>query len=322
MSLPQHSSGFAFGPFVSRSQTGVVARPLVRASSNPDFAAATRGSERRCSTPLQRSTSYLRIMPKKNTVEVMRVLVLGAPQVGKSALVNSYRAAVTNNLSWPAAPVGICGFCGTTTVEPFPNHPTEPTWLCIDTPGKFYDAGDEGLLRRLFTGVPWKTRLAGKDALRPEELENLSTVSENSAHQCILVIPATDIVEDNGRMSLFFFKPRYDLAPDAEGVVMYLTTLISSARFFLHDASPFLVITKMDLVGGAGNMAARRLITSLLSRCIPLNRLYFCASPADQSSYETKSIFVLDPETRKSLIQLHRDLFLTFRWRMAIKNGA
>jgi len=89
----------------------------------------------------------------------MNILIVGAPQVGKSLFINTYRAAVTNNVKWPAAPVGICGFYGTTSVEPFPNHPTEPTWLCIDTPGRFYEAEDEAVLEKLIEGMPWKTKL-------------------------------------------------------------------------------------------------------------------------------------------------------------------
>ncbi|RNF03234.1 GTP-binding protein [Trypanosoma rangeli] len=267
-------------------------------------------------------TVVSRLLQKQRLTETMRVLVIGAPQVGKSSLINSYRAAVTNNAKWPAAPVGICGFCGTTTIDPFPNHPTEPTWLCIDTPGRFYDAGSRRILKKLCSGVPWKTRLAGNDALSPEELEGLPTVSENSPHQCIVVVPATDLIQDNGWTSFLFFMSRYEAAPDAEGVVMNLQGLVSTLRPFLHDASPFVVISKMDLVGGAGNTTARRAIVSMLTRCIPVNRLYFCACPNDESSHEKKLLLRLDPDTRVSLIRLHEDLSLAFRWRRLLEEDA
>ncbi|RNF18937.1 GTP-binding protein [Trypanosoma conorhini] len=294
-----------------------------RTQSNPVFASALWAPDSACNASFHGSqASVRRLLPRQRLNETMRVLIIGAPQVGKSSLVNSYRAAVTNNVKWPAAPVGICGFCGTTTVDPFPNHPTEPTWLCIDTPGRFYDAGSRQLLKKLCSGVPWKTRLAGNDALTPEELEKLPSVSENSAHQCIVVVPATDLIQDNGWMSVLFFASRYEAAPDAEGVIMNLQGLVSTLRSFLHDASPFVVISKMDLVGGAGSATARRAITSMLTRCIPVNRLYFCASPNDESSHEKKRLLTLDPDTRVSLIRLHEDLSLAFRWRKSLEEDA
>ncbi|RNC41224.1 GTP-binding protein [Trypanosoma cruzi] len=295
---------------------------FARTQSNPLFAGASWEHDSARNASLQEIPVPRQLLPRQRQRETMRMLIIGAPQVGKSSLVNSYRAAVTNNTKWPAAPVGICGFCGTTTVDPFPNHPSEPTWLCIDTPGRFYDAGSQQLLQKLFLGVPWKTRLAGKDALRPEEIERLPVVSENSAHQCIVVVSAIDLIQDNGWMNVFFWKSRYESAPDADGVVMNLQGLISSVRSFLHDASPFVVISKMDLVGGAGNAAARRAISSMLARCIPLNRLYFCASPNDESSYETKHPRTVDLDTRVSLIRLHEDLSLAFRWRRTIEEDA
>ncbi|KEG14936.1 GTP-binding protein [Trypanosoma grayi] len=297
-------------------------RQFARTQSNPEIVSKSRRNSPARIAPPKGGNSFAMTLPERYNRETMRVLVLGAPQVGKSSLVNSYRAAVTNNMKWPAAPVGICGFCGTTTVDPFPNHPTEPTWLCIDTPGKYYDAEEQPLLERLFSGVPWKTRLAGKGALQPEEVEQLAIVPENGAHQCILVVPATDLVEDNGWSSVFQFKSRYAPAPDAEGVVMCLRNLVFLVRSLMYDASPFVVISKMDLVGGAGNTSTRRVISSLLNHCVPMNRLYFCACPDDQSSYETKSLLRLDRDTRESFLRLHEDLSLTFRWRKCIEGCA
>ncbi|KAH9601449.1 hypothetical protein LSM04_002030 [Trypanosoma melophagium] len=310
-------------------QDGNMARAVLpvngfaRTLSNGGFTSPSLHGDDFAHTTASRGSNSLRKMSVRNTIrETMHILILGAPQVGKSSLVNSYRAAVTSNTKWPAAPVGICGFCGTTTVDPFPNHPTEPTWLCIDTPGKLYDAEDQLLLERLFTGMPWKTRLAGKDALRSEQIERLPVVSDNKAHQCIIVVPATDLIEDNGWMSFFQLRPRYSPAPDAEGVLMYLRDLVCTVRPFLYDASPFVVVTKMDLVGGAGNSLSRNLISSLLSRCIPTNRLYFSASPDDHSTYESKSRHNIDCDTRESLLRLHEDISMTFRWRKSIEGSA
>ncbi|ORC91936.1 GTP-binding protein [Trypanosoma theileri] len=296
---------------------------FARTLSTGGFASSSLHADDGAHTTVSRGSNSLMKMSIGNTIgETMRILVIGAPQVGKSSLVNSYRAAVTSNTKWPAAPVGICGFCGTTTVDPFPNHPTEPTWLCIDTPGKLYDAKDQVLLERLFAGMPWKTRLAGKDALQLEQIERLPIVNENKAHQCIIVVPATDLIEDNGWMSVFQLKSRYSPAPDAEGVVMYLRNLVCTIRPFLYDASPFVVVTKMDLVGGAGNSLSRNLISSLLTQCIPINRLYFSASPDDHSTYGTKCRLVVDRDTRESLLRLHEDISMTFRWRKSIEGSA
>lgn len=249
----------------------------------------------------------------------MNLLVLGAPQVGKSLFINAYRSAVTNNTKWPSAPVGICGFYGTTSVDPFPNHPTEPTWLCIDTPGKFYDAEDEAVLEKLVEGMPWKTKLVGKKAMSLADIENLTPIGANRAHACIIVIPANDLIEDMGWSNLMRWRNRYEPASDAEGVVLYTKGLVSSLRALMNDAAPFVIITKMDKVGGAGNTAARQAITALVGQCAPSNHIFFVAFSEDRSSLAMRRQMDLDPATRQELLRLHENVCFAVQWTNRVK---
>lgn len=244
----------------------------------------------------------------------MNILVIGAPQVGKSLLINAYRAAVTGNDKWPSAPVGVCGFYGTTCVEPFPNHPTEPAWLCIDTPGRLYEGDAEVILEKLVDGMPWKTCLVGKKALTLSQVGDLIPIAANKAHQCIIVVPATDIIVDGGWSTLLQLKGRYGLADDAEGVVLYVKGLVASLRSLMEDACPFVVVTKMDKVGGCGNAGARQAVSALLSQCVPSNRIFFSACGDSQPASGLSRGLSLDPSTRESLVQLHESICFAVQW--------
>lgn len=255
------------------------------------------------------TTNVLKLRPTVN------ILVLGAPHVGKSLFINSYRAAVTNSTRWPTAPVGICGFYGTTTVEPFPNHPREPTWLCIDTPGRLYTTENEVLLERLVEGMPWKTRLLGPKALSLSQVEELVPIDANRADQCVVVVPATDLVEDNGWVSILLGRHRYSPAPQAASAVIYIKRLVSSLRGLMNDAPPYVVVSKMDKLGGADSPAACRAVSSLLGQCIPINRIFFSAFMEDLSSLSKGHTIELDSSTRNNLIQLHEAISQTVQWK-------
>jgi hypothetical protein len=242
------------------------------------------------------------------------ILVLGAPQVGKSLFINTYRAAVTNTTRWPAAPVGISGFYGTTTVEPFPNHPREPTWLCIDTPGRLYTAENEVLLEKLTEGVPWKTKLLGPKALTLSQVEDLTPIAANKAHQCVIVVPATDLIEDEGWMSALLWRHRYRPTDDVAARILYLKTLTSSLRALMNDASPFVVVTKMDKFGGAGSRGACAAITTVLRQCVPVNRIYFTAAVENRALLATGRAMVLESSTKQNLVRLHEDICLAVQW--------
>lgn len=249
-----------------------------------------------------------------DTHRTMNVLVLGAPQVGKSLFINAYRAAVTNTTRWPAAPVGISGFYGTTTLEPFPNHPREPTWLCIDTPGRLYTAENEVILEKLTEGMPWKTKLLGPKALTLSQVEDLATVAANRAHQCVIVVPATDLIEDEGWVSALFWRSRYRPTSDVAARVLYLKHLTSSLRALMDDVSPFVVVTKMDKFGGAGSRGACAAVTSVLSQCVPVNRIYFTAAVENRSFLATGRAMVLESSTKQNLVRLHEDICLAVQW--------
>ncbi|KAK7198392.1 hypothetical protein NESM_000798800 [Novymonas esmeraldas] len=252
------------------------------------------------------------VLDRYNT---MNILVLGGPQVGKSRFINAYRAAVTNSTRWPAAPVGISGFYGTTTVEPFPNHAREPTWLCIDTPGRLYTAEHEALLEKLTEGVPWKTRLLGPRALTLGEVEDLVPIAANKAHQCVLVVPATDLIEDEGWMSALAWRNRYRPAAGVAAIILYLKGLTSSLRALMNDASPFVVVSKMDHFGGAGCSGACSAIVSLLSQCVPVNRVYFTAAVENRALVAAGRSIVLESSTKHNLVRLHEDICLAVQWR-------
>lgn len=246
--------------------------------------------------------------------QTMNILVLGAPQVGKSLFINTYRAAVTNTTRWPAAPVGVSGFYGTTTVEPFPNHPREPTWLCIDTPGRLYNAENEVLLEKLTEGMPWKTKLLGPKALTLSQVEDLTPIAANKAHQCVIVIPATDLIEDEGWMSALLWRNRYRPTDDVAARILYIKTLTSTLRALMNDVSPFVVVTKMDKFGGAGSRGACAAVTAVLSQCVPVNRIYFTAAVENRALLATGRAMVLESSTKQNLVRLHEDICLAVQW--------
>lgn len=244
----------------------------------------------------------------------MNILVIGAPQVGKSLFINTYRAAVTNTTRWPAAPVGVSGFYGTTTVEPFPNNPREPTWLCIDTPGRLYNAENEVILEKLTEGMPWKTKLLGPKALTLSQVENLTPIAANKAHQCVIVVPATDLIEDEGWMSTLLWRNRYRPADDVAARILYIKSLTSTLRALMNDVSPFVVVTKMDKFGGAGNRGACAAVTCVLSQCVPVNRVYFTAAVENRALLATGRAMVLESSTKQNLVRLHEDICLAVQW--------
>ncbi|XQJ31443.1 hypothetical protein NXY56_007555 [Leishmania guyanensis] len=251
------------------------------------------------------------VSKKHNT---MNILVLGAPQVGKSLFINSYRAAITNTTRWPAAPVGISGFYGTTTVEPFPNHPQDPAWLCIDTPGSLYTEKDGILLQKLTEGMPWKTKLRGPNALTLSQIDDIPPIPANKAHQCIIVVPATALIEDNGWVNTLLWRNRYRSSDGAPDTVFYLKSLTSSLRALMNDASPFFVVTKMDKFGGAGSRAACAALISILSQCVPVNRVYFTAAVENRALFATDRTIVLERSTKRNLVRLHEDICLAVQW--------
>ncbi|TPP44769.1 hypothetical protein CGC21_8010 [Leishmania donovani] len=255
------------------------------------------------------------VLEKYNT---MNILVLGAPQVGKSLFINSYRAAITNTTRWPAAPVGISGFYGTTTVEPFPNHARQPTWLCIDTPGSLYTEKHAVILEKLTEGMPWKTKLKGPNALTLPQIKDISPIAANKAHQCIIVVPATDLIEDDGWVNTFLWRNRYRPADGVDDIVFYLKSLISSLRALMDDASPFVVVTKMDKVGGAGNSGACAALVSILGQCVPVNRVYFTAAVENRALLATGRTMVLESSTKQNLVRLHEDICLAVQWRSQV----
>lgn len=245
----------------------------------------------------------------------MNILVLGAPQVGKSLFINSYRAAVTNTTRWPAAPVGVSGFYGTTTVEPFPNHPREPTWLCIDTPGRLYTAEYEVLLEKLTQGMPWKTKLVGPKARSLAEIEDITCIAANQAHQCVVVVPATELIVDDGWLNTLLWRTRYHPADGVADTILYLKSLVSSLRALMNDASPFVVVTKMDRFGGAGCAPGCAAVVSLLGQCVPVNRVYFTAAVENRALLATGRAMVLESSTRQNLVRLHEDICFAVQWR-------
>ncbi|GET93037.1 hypothetical protein, conserved [Leishmania tarentolae] len=245
----------------------------------------------------------------------MNILVLGAPQVGKSLFINSYRAAITNTTRWPAAPVGISGFYGTSTVEPFPNHAQQPTWLCIDTPGTLYTEKNTVLLEKLIKGMPWKTKLKGPNALTVNQIEDIFPIAANKAHQCIIAVPATDLLEDNGWINTLLWRNRYRAADGVADIVSYLKGLISLLRSIMDDASPFVVVTKMDKVGGAGNSEACTALVSILGQCVPVNHVYFTAAVENRALLARGRTMVLESSTKQNLVRLHEDICLAVQWR-------
>ncbi|KAG5466567.1 hypothetical protein LSCM4_01719 [Leishmania orientalis] len=313
--------------------TAPTARPLLLGPSSPAASVQAvhrrwRSSQEHCApsehacpmnTPRalsarSRSGSFAFPQQALEKYNTMNILVLGAPQVGKSLFINLYRAAITNTTRWPAAPVGIAGFYGTTTVEPFPNHARQPTWLCIDTPGSLYTAKDEVLLAKLTEGIPWKTKLRGPNALTLSQVKDLSPIAANKAHQCIIVVPATDLIEDEGWMSTLLWRQRYHPCDGVADSIFYLKNLTSSLRALMNDASPFVVVTKMDKFGGAGSRAAQAALISILGQCVPVNRVYFTAAAEHRTLQGPGRTMVLESSTKQNLVRLHEDLCLTVQW--------
>ena len=256
------------------------------------------------------------------------ILVIGGTQVGKSSLINTYRSVITHNEKWPMAPVGICGRYGTTVVDPCPNHPTAPTWLLIDTPGKTYadvdddDSDDTIVLNRLFEGVEWKTKLLGKGSISVSALSQQDPTPLHKAHQCILVVNVCDLVTDKGLMRTFRFANRYEPAPQAPMVVAYLQSLLHRLRELQNDTPPFVVVTQMDKVGGVACVGAREAALISLRKCATVNSIYFTACPsldAGPRERENPISFTTDVDTRSEILRLHQDVMSSVSWSICQK---
>ncbi|KAG5467096.1 hypothetical protein LSCM1_01277 [Leishmania martiniquensis] len=329
-----HSNRFTAGA-VRYAITAPVIRPLLMGASSPAVSVhsarerwqsaqehrvrsgrdSLRSAPRSLSARSSRSGSFAFPQPVLDQSNTMNLLVLGAPQVGKSLFINQYRAAITNTTRWPAAPVGIAGFYGTTTVEPFPNHARLPTWLCIDTPGCLYTEKNEVLLEKLTEGIPWKTKLRGPNALTLSQVKSLFPITANKAHQCIIVVPATDLIKGEGWANWLLRRQRYRPSDGAADTVLYLKNLTSSLRALMNDVSPFVVVTKMDRFGGAGSRAACAALISILGQCVPVNRVYFTAAVEGRAPQGPGRTMVLESSTKQNLVRLHEDICLTVQWR-------
>jgi len=256
------------------------------------------------------------------------LLVIGGTQVGKSSLINTYRAVVTHNEKWPMAPVGICGRYGTTVVDPCPNHSTAPTWLLIDTPGKTYmdidddDSDDAIVLSRLFEGVEWKTKLLGKGSISVSALSQQDPTPLHKAHQCIVVVNVCDLVVDKGRMRALRWADRYEPTPQAPLVVTYLQSLLHRIRELQEDTPPFVVVTQMDRMGGVACAGAREAALISLRKCATVNSIYFTACPsfdAGPRERENPLAYTTDVDTRSEVLRLHQDIMSSVSWSIVQK---
>lgn len=265
-------------------------------------------------------TSALPLKIVRANPPTMNILVVGAPQVGKSLFINTYRAAVTGGLQWPKAPVGICGFYGTTSVEPFPDRATGSSFMLVDTPGRFYSAKDELLLGKLLRGMPWRSKLVGSNCLTSSEIEDIFPIAANETHQCVIVVPADDLVEDLGWTQTFLLQPRFAPATDADAVVLCIKGLVSLLRTLMNGEPPFVVISKMDKVGGCGNAALRQAILSLVGQCVLTNRVFFSGFTSDGTALELQKNLEVDHATRENMLNLHRDICFAVQWKERVND--
>lgn len=258
----------------------------------------------------------------------MNVVVLGAPQVGKSSFINAYRTAVMHSARWPVAPVGICGKHGTTSVAGYPNSVTRPSWLLIDTPGRIYenlddDTSDDAVyLAQLFAGVEDKTRILGRGGIRVTELP---PQPRNAVHHAVIVVSAVDLVRDRGKLRLW---GRYEVDNEAaDKVVGQLTELIHTVRDLLSDTSPFVAVTHMDvLCSQSWSSHCRTMIIALLRRCVPEDCIFFVGMPSAAATASalnhtggtttSGSGMHLDDASRGQLIVLHQRLVTDVAWKM------
>eukprot|EP00758_Cryptobia_borreli_P015693 Tbor_TRINITY_DN6045_c3_g1::TRINITY_DN6045_c3_g1_i1::g.11448::m.11448 len=253
------------------------------------------------------------------------ILVIGGLQVGKSSLINFYRSAVTHNERWPMASVGICGKYGTCSVEPCPNNPISPSWLLIDTPGKTYvnlesdESDDSILLSCLFEGVQWGTTLVGKGAKTVASLSQEEPIPSHRAHQSILVLNASDLIVDNGRFASIKWATRFEPQPQVNRVIEYLQSFLQKIRELQNDIPPFVVVTKMDKVGGVDCKGARDAILQSLRQCAPVNCVYFAACPSSDpgaSGRDKMASLEIDTPTRQELLRLHQDVICSVSWQI------
>ncbi|CCW68995.1 unnamed protein product [Phytomonas sp. Hart1] len=221
---------------------------------------------------------------------------------------------------WPSAPVGRCGFHGTTSLDPYPDRLPCPSRVFVDTPGYCYEIGDGELLQKLVEGLPWKMRLVGMDAISLDEVKALVSVPSNRCCQCVVVIPATDLVEDVGWVQNLLWQRQYIPARDVEGVVSHLKKFVTYLQALPGNIAAFIVISKMDKVGGCENRHTRRVILDVLETCIPINHIFFSEFPVERGSVRSKSNYLPDNSTRESLRQLHEELYTCLDWMAYIKS--
>jgi hypothetical protein len=271
-----------------------------------------------------------------------RVIVIGPPRSGKSSFINDFRAVTTHSDKWPVAPVGTCGKYGTTSVDPFPNRLSSPSWLLIDTPGRLHadlenDMSDDSiLLSRLFDGVPWKTRLVGSGALPMSEVSALEAVPSHRPHHCVITIAGHALVKDMGFMQRVWLRPRFVPADHSKQVVEELRGLVTKVRDLLGDRAPVVVITHWDLVcGRTPSLDAVKAALQVLDSCIPAGRCYFVSVAAQQSTalsmssgHDASSSVhhqldeAIDAFSRKEMLRLHRDVTNDVLWVAKQQKGA
>eukprot|EP01062_Namystynia_karyoxenos_P028595 TRINITY_DN21647_c0_g1_i1.p1 TRINITY_DN21647_c0_g1~~TRINITY_DN21647_c0_g1_i1.p1 ORF type:complete len:439 (+),score=68.89 TRINITY_DN21647_c0_g1_i1:170-1486(+) len=278
-------------PQPHREEAEVGAPPLNKCACAP-----TPRSSSLCCAPAEPSAPPRDLQPRRRC---RTIAVLGRQHAGKSALINTYRRAITGHDCWSKAPVGRYAIRGTDCYEPYYDQEgDEAEWLLLDTAGRSYeralDEAEQALYSRMLEGMEWKVDMChgrAQHRAEPRGWQEAQVVPENAVDHVIFVIPATDVVSYRGAAYLLSPWGRWEASLRK---VQHLAPRFRWWERRLGNA-PFVAVTHMDLVGGN-----ERLVRETLGAFIHKNRIFCLVNPDDPNQ--------LSPETERVVAKLHVDL--------------
>eukprot|EP01062_Namystynia_karyoxenos_P003041 TRINITY_DN11068_c0_g1_i1.p1 TRINITY_DN11068_c0_g1~~TRINITY_DN11068_c0_g1_i1.p1 ORF type:complete len:507 (+),score=120.26 TRINITY_DN11068_c0_g1_i1:68-1588(+) len=231
-------------------------------------------------------------------VRCRNIVVLGEQHAGKSAFINTYRRAITGHELWAKAPVGRAAQRGTDCFEPYYDQQQERArWVLADSAGRPLRKIEqvEPIYRRMLNGMEWKVDLCRETG--PGNWREAREVAENAADHVILVVRATDVVQDRGIWQSLDGGGRF------EGKLDRVSGLQSHFRWWEQELgnAPFVVVTHMDRLSGymLGG-SAEKVVKDALGTVVHKNRVFCICNPDDPAD--------ITQDTARTLRKLHRDL--------------
>ncbi|KAJ9467161.1 GTP-binding protein [Diplonema papillatum] len=251
----------------------------------------------------------------KKPQRARNVLILGKQHAGKSAFINTYRRAITGGDNWASAPVGRAATRGTDTFEPYYDQSariggeSNVSWVLVDTAGRRFNKSmeqtpdEEELYQRMLEGMEWKTDLVDR-----ESWLTAKKVPRNAIDHVVFVVPATDIITDNGVTATMFGR--------FEASLLRVKDL--AARFAWWEKhlgnAPFVVVTHLDRMEqwtlGMMRDTLEQKLRQTLGQIVHSNRVFVISNPEDPAD--------ISPHTEAALKRLHRKIAMDIDARQSV----